>query len=150
MIQTNQFDINYKKNLDHRNLAQLTFLNKAATRGRAAIVEALLRANGIDVNKSDSYGDTPLYNAISWYGLDVIMPLLRAEEVDVNKPNRRGDTPLFKSISRNNPLFVSALLHAEGVDVNKVDKKGNSPLRLATVLGNNDIADLLRKHGASE
>lgn len=123
LIQTNQFDINYKKNPDKRNRFQFTFLNKAATRGKTALVEALLRADGIDVNKSDLHGDTPLNNTISWLGLDVIMPLLRAEKVDVNKPNRRGNTPLHKSINRDDPLFVSALLQVEGIDVNKVDKQ---------------------------
>ena len=45
---------------------------------------------------------------------------------------------------------VAELLLDNGADVNAKDKHGNTPLHKATLRGNKDIVELLRKHGAKE
>jgi cytohesin len=57
-------------------------------------VKLLIEADGVDVNKADNEGETPLYRAAR-HGRSVCVQLLiEADGVDVNKANKYGGTPL--------------------------------------------------------
>jgi ankyrin repeat protein len=71
---------------------------------------------------------------------------LIAAGADVNTADKYGDTPLHWAARNNKLLMVTALL-AAGANVNPVTNYGMTPLSLAQ---KNDIADLLREHGAVE
>ena len=60
----------------------------AAREGHASVVELLLKADGVDVNKGIEDGTTPLYIAASEGHTSVVELLLKADGVDVNKAMR--------------------------------------------------------------
>ena len=59
------------------------------------MVELLLKADGVDVNKAKEDGITPLYVAAHKGHTSVVELLLKADGVDVNKGIEDGTTPLF-------------------------------------------------------
>ena len=67
----------------------------AAQEGHASVVELLLKADGVDVNKAREDGATPLYIAAREGHASVVELLLKADGVDVNKGDEDGATPLF-------------------------------------------------------
>ena len=54
------------------------------------MVELLLKADGVDVNKGDEDGATPLYIAAQEGHASVVELLLKADGVDVNKAREDG------------------------------------------------------------
>ena len=59
------------------------------------MVELLLKADGVDVNKGREDGDTPLFIAAQEGHASVVELLLKADGVDVNKGREDGTTPLY-------------------------------------------------------
>jgi len=59
------------------------------------------------------------------------------------------ETPLHLAV-RGNDRGVADKLVRSGAYVTAKDRNGVTPLQLAQELGRTDIADLLRKHGATE
>ena len=131
----------------------------------------LLAAPGIDVNKADIDGTTPLVaariggkakvarmleaagaqanytllSASAEGNANEVARLLRTPGADVNKADKDGETPLHLSFKYGHTEVVKALLAAPGIDVNKADKDGHTPLYWAD---NDEIRDLLRAAGA--
>ena len=141
-----------------------TPLHYAAYRGRTIIAELLI-ANGADVNVKDGGGDTPLHYAALFRRKEIakdadvnakgvagqtplyhaetkeIIELLIAKGADVNAKKQDGYTPLH--LARRGHKEIVELLIAAGADVNAKEDDGDTPLDYA----NDEIADLLRKHG---
>ena len=67
----------------------------AAQEGHSSVVELLLKADGVDVNKATEDGATPLYIAAQNGHASVVELLLKADGVDVNKGDEDGATPLL-------------------------------------------------------
>lgn len=87
-------------------------LIKAVKSGKEECVQLLLAAPGINVNKEDEQGFTPLYCA-AWLGrTECIKLLLAAPGIDVNK-RTPVVTPLF-SAARNGHTECVKLLEAAG------------------------------------
>ncbi len=114
---------------------------------------ALLIVNGADVSARSNQMWTPLHWAAK-HGHTRhrrVAVLLIARGADVEAKNNRGMTPLHMAAS---PLYhsgqMTALLIAKGADVNAKDNDGRTPLTRAIKNGHNDVADLLRRHGARE
>ena len=126
----------------------LTPLHWASHFGRANVVQVLLAAPGIDVNRADMFGRTPLYRA-SYKGHTVTVSLLLAAPgIDVNKADEDGWTPLSIASSEGHTLVVKALLRKRGIDVNKANKYGETPLYWASWKGHTEVAKaLLNKRG---
>ena len=70
----------------------MTFLN-ACRNGQKSIVQIFLKKGGIDVNKRDAEGNTPLYYACL-KGLRDIVGLLLDSDADVSIANNCSETPL--------------------------------------------------------
>ena len=117
-----------------------TPLHAAALNGHKEIVE-LLTANGASVNAKKSNGRTPLDIAAD-EGYKEIAELLIAAGADVNLKDKSGHTPLHSAAGRGHKE-IAELLIAKGADVN-AKRDGETPLDWA----DDEIADLLRKHGA--
>ncbi len=105
-------------------------------------------AAGTDVNAKDNRGSAPLHIAAR-DGHKRIAELLIAKGADVNAKSEFGTTPLHSAGTKE----VAELLIAEGADVNaganrNDEHKGKTPLDAAIEVGNNEITELLRKHGA--
>ena len=60
----------------------------AAQNGHSSVVELLLKADGVDVNKGIEDGATPLFIAAQEGHSSVVELLLKADGVDVNKGRR--------------------------------------------------------------
>ena len=77
---------------------------------------------GVDVNQTDSNGNTALINAASRNSLDVIK-LLAGKINNINHKNKDGQSALTKAI-RNNSKVLQYLID-NNADATIIDKKGN-------------------------
>ena len=107
-------------------------------------------AAGTHLEVKDKHNLTPLRLAAA-YDHKEIVELLLANGANVNALDYvREDTPLHDVASRGHKE-IAALLIDNGADVNAKDIDGTTPLDLAlnhaALLGDRQIADLLRKHG---
>ncbi|MDD5090101.1 MAG: ankyrin repeat domain-containing protein [Candidatus Wallbacteria bacterium] len=134
------------------------------------VLEVLFQ-NGLDLNKKDQYGKTPLH---CWNLSADAVEFLIEKGLSVNECDNSGRTPLFYSCSNMEVVKLllehgadpkvrsennATLLHAwsasdafvslmieKGVDVKAIDDKGSTPLH--QVYGNPVIVDLLVRAGA--
>ncbi len=120
-----------------------TALATAAYLGFSKRVEALLAADGINVNAVDKDGNTPLHWAAEWGHLGVVKALLAANGIDVNVKNDYGKTPLHWAAFKGHLGVVKALLAANGIDLNAADKDGKTPLHWAAERGHVDVVKAL-------
>jgi ankyrin repeat protein len=115
-----------------------------------ADVASLLVNWGAEVDARDDRGTTPLHRAADC-GCRDVTALLITVGADANARDSCGRTPLHLAVDGG---FVSeevvALLVAHGANVNARDEDGQTPLQIAVEYGHNDLADLLRQHGARE
>ena len=118
-------------------------IHKAAREGNIEAVKQHLAA-GADVNVKDNMVRTPLHRA-STMGHKEIVELLITKGADVNVKDNDGFNPLLGAVIGDYKEVV-ILLIAKGADVN-ITALGETPLDWAIIGGENEIADLLRKHG---
>jgi cytohesin len=102
---------------------------------------------GADVSRRTPNGTTPLDRAVD-AGLKDIAELLIAKGADVNAKNNFNWTPLHSAVYGY--MDIVELLITEGANVNARDGGSRTPLWYAKRQGNNEIVELLRKHGAEE
>lgn len=79
---------------------------------------------GVDANKADKEGNTPLMAAASAKepaALELLLPKIK----NVNIQNLKGESALTKAVQYGTPEAVGLLL-AKGADVNVTDKDGNN------------------------
>jgi ankyrin repeat protein len=126
-------------------------LHVAALYGGNRAVAEFLIAKGLDVNtKCTAHGKakdtTPLHAAAGKDNIEVTEVLIRNGAVLEAKVFKNHYTPLHVA-ARNNKKRVAELLIAKGAEVNAKTKYGETSLDLAISNGNEELADLLRKHG---
>jgi ankyrin repeat protein len=144
----------------HEDVAELLLANKADVEAKANggwtpllnavfgghkdLVELLL-AHKADVNVEDNSGRTPLQVAAE-NGFTEIAGILLAHKAHVNARTHDGMTPLHTATALGYKDLVELLL-ANDADVNAKDSSGRTPLGFALLHKNNEMAELLRKHG---
>jgi ankyrin repeat protein len=115
-------------------------------------VKAFLEEDPKLLDSQDNWGAggrTPLHYAIENGCTNVVGFLLQAGANVSIVTATEGHTPLHYAVFKGDKGMVELLL-AHGANVNVKDSLGNSPLATATRLHRDDIADLLRQHGAKE
>ena len=81
--------------------------------------------NGVDVNATDEYGDTPLHIAV-FYGYIGICELLLKNKANVNAINKKGSTPLHIA-ELYGYIGICELLLDNGANVNITNEWGDTP-----------------------
>lgn len=106
-------------------------LHRAAKDGRVDIVQLLLGNSGIDVNKFNGEGHTPLMDALNNQHFISAKLLLAAPgiQVDIKEPTE-GTTALFLAVKHGNVELVEALLSA-GADPKVKARSNVTPLHVA-------------------
>jgi ankyrin repeat protein len=88
-----------------------------------------------------------IFEAVEQGNVQQVKVLLQQEPDLALKKDSDGVTLLHEA-AFGGKKDVAALLLTTKADVNARDKYGYRPLYYASALGNNDVADLLRRHGA--
>jgi ankyrin repeat protein len=148
LLETHAGDFRKKDTAGTHNPALVAKLQQAVLHGNKEEAERLI-AQGADINAKFVFGTTLLHLATSLGSLgNEVAKLLIAQGADINaKENISRFTPLHFAV-RENQKDVAQLLIAKGADVNAKNNIGETPLQLAEKSGFNEMADLLKKHGA--
>ena len=123
----------------------MTFLN-ACRNGQKSIVQIFLKKGGIDVNKRDAEGNTPLYYACL-KGLRDIVGLLLDSDADVSIANNCSETPLHAAARSGNKEIIGKLVQY-GADLDATDKEGCTSLIRLLNNKRSDAALFLIEQGA--
>ncbi|KAJ7675968.1 ankyrin repeat-containing domain protein [Mycena polygramma] len=126
-------------------------LQAAAWTGHLSIFHILLE-HGANVDAAGKYGGT-LQSAVVRGNADVVRLLLKhgdnVSAVDRGTTLQWDNSIALQAAARSGRVDIACLLLEHGADVNAVGIYG-STLAVAPVRGHNEIAELLRKHGALE
>lgn len=95
------------------------------------MVQAFLKKGGIDLNKRDTSGNTPLFY-VCMKGARDIAKLLIENGADINKRLLDGGTALHYATGQGNQFMVKVLLDA-GSEIDAQNEKGTSPLIAAAI-----------------
>lgn len=120
-------------------------LAQAASRGRTAIVEKLLRA-GISPDAKDAEG-WPACALAARRGYADTLQVLLARGANVNAKTPDGNTALLVAVNGGHTQTVRTLLENKA-DVNLANKAGETALAIATKRNYEEIIELLKEAGA--
>ena len=119
-------------------------LLQACKNNQKSVVQTFLKRGGVDVNKRDETGNTPLIYACLKSARDLVK-LLLDNGADANLGNQRSRMPLHFAAESGNYQIISMLTEA-GADVNCSDVNGVTPLMVLAQKGRVDAALKLIKH----
>lgn len=125
---------------------EATLVHTAALYGAYDVVRLLITKYGIDIDKRDNQGNTPLMYPNYLRGADIADFLIK-NGADVNAKNDFGETPLMRV------TFVDADKTAEvliknGADINARNNSGETPLMYAAQIDAFIVAITLIENGA--
>lgn len=123
----------------------LTFLN-ACRNGQKGIVQIFLKKGGINVNKRDAEGNTPLHYACL-KGYRDIVNLLLDNDADVSIANNLSETPLHAASRSGNKEIIGRLVEY-GAELDATDSEGQTPLIRLLDNRRTDAALFLIEQGA--
>ncbi|MCJ7778864.1 MAG: ankyrin repeat domain-containing protein [Sedimentisphaerales bacterium] len=132
--------------INSRNRQSWTPLHTAIWYGSKETVELVL-SKGADVNAPENQGHTPLHFA-AIRGDSNSVDLLLAKGANINVKTSAGQTPLYLAAEAGHKNVVEQLI-AKGADINAQAGSDNA-LSIAQKKGNNELVELLLKHGAKE
>ena len=121
----------------------------AAATGNSAAVKLKLRHPGIQINKANSGGLTPLLAAAQTGRANVVDLLVKEWGILVNRPDKSGQTPLHLAASKGHAPVVELLVNRRGILVNRPDKNGHTPLDVAVASNHKEVVRILLDRGAA-
>lgn len=108
----------------------------------------LLHQLGVDVNKADSDGATPLSDAIKRKDFAQVQFLQEELSADIDAPDGTGVTPLLRAVMRGDTEMVK-FLYTLGADLDRIcETRQVTALTLAIFLNNKKMTSLLTDLGA--
>ncbi|MBW8833011.1 MAG: ankyrin repeat domain-containing protein, partial [Burkholderiales bacterium] len=122
-----------------------TALTCAIAKAHADVVQELLRHPEIDVNLSNSKGQTPLHIA-TLHAPQLLPVLLGHSSIDPTKEDANGDTPLFLAVKLHLPHVAVTIAGHHLSD--STDREGMTPLLMAIDAGDHDTVIALVDSGA--
>ena len=126
-----------------------TALHLAAHFGQTEAARVLI-AHGASVTLRSRNGmdNHPLHAACAGHPAHELVTLLLDSGAEVNARQHGGFTPLHET-AQNGDMALTELLLSRGADVSATTDEGKTALQLAEEAGHDDMAALLRQHGAS-
>jgi ankyrin repeat protein len=124
---------------------------KAAKSGDTTIVADLLAQDPSLISARDADDSTPLHCA-TWKGHLPVVELLLHHGADVNATNSNdhwGTTPLHAA-AHGNQRAIAELLIAKGANIQAKNLNGRTPLAETEFHKAKPVANLLRRHGATD
>jgi ankyrin repeat protein len=138
-------DVNVNQPFDRPHGTGTTPLTEAIP--SLELVRILLKCKGINVNKEDRLGWTPLIKACMANSIDIVQELLQTRDIRVNlKSTDSGDTALHYACGAPpaSTEIISMLLERREIKVNEPsDQGGKTPLIMAIMSGQLDKVKLL-------
>ena len=128
-----------------------TALHYAVTQGFPSIVNALLKIQGIDINRQDYNGETPLHRSFM-PGCPVSIPIVLIDSgADVRIPDNKNFTPLnMAMLFWKVDWFVPMVLeHFPDYDIHMRDYQGFDMLRWAVECKDPILVEKLLEMGAN-
>ena len=114
-----------------------------AARKSAACVEVLAGVPGVDWNRKDDNGWTPLYEALFCGDPGSVWTILAIPGVDFTVIDKDGDNLAHVAVWGGSVECVELLAGVEEVEWNEKNGSGNTPLMLALKKNKLDIAKVL-------
>lgn len=103
---------------------------------------------GVDVNITDTRGESPLHYAARCESINALLFFVNAYDIDINLQDEKGRTPLHHAVKCRKMDAIRILLTNNGLDVNLCDSRGVSPVSLAAKKGFLDILVILVNNNA--
>ncbi len=101
----------------------------------------------IDVNKKNSLGNTPLYEACVSGNIELVQ-LLIDKGAKIDALNSNNHSALHGAALNGNPALIQLLLD-KGLNCNQVNASNETPLHFACLSGKKDAVDKLLSHSAN-
>ena len=117
---------------------------QACKNNQKSVAQTFLKRGGVDVNKRDESGNTPLIYACLKGARDLVKILLD-NGADAGLGNQKNRTPLHFAAQSGNFQVMAMLLNA-GADVNSTDNDGVTALMTLALNGKTDAALKLMEH----
>ncbi|XP_060535253.1 ankyrin repeat domain-containing protein 33B-like [Cylas formicarius] len=124
-----------------------TLLSYAASNGSIDILEIILQLQGLDPNKPDNEGNTPLHFAAQAGQVECLNCLAsRCRGVDIDAKNNLGFTPLMKAALQGRNKCAKLLLFAGADPTLRDNGRGFRADQWARFCGRYVCADVIEKH----
>lgn len=131
---------------EHEIMKKTSLLSKACSEGDKNQIQVFI-LKGLDLNKTDCNGNTPLFDAIRNEHSEIVEFLIQKGAL-VNTRNIYGTTPLSLASSLGNMHIVQCLLK-NGALIDSKDPNDRNPLTFACMNGHMHIAEYLIENGAN-
>ena len=73
-------------------------IHDTASHNHLHVVQALVAAEGVDINIANADGSTPVHHAVFYNHLEVIQDLFVTKRIDINEKDQDGDAPLVLAV----------------------------------------------------
>lgn len=132
--------------INNLTISGLPVLSYLIFNNRTKMFDMLLALDGIDLDREDSNGNTPVIMAVSVKNNPALQKLV-AQGAQLNVLNVEQETPLMVAIEKQNEFAVQVLSNHSSTDLSAEDYSDDKPLHRAIDIGNKAILDLLLRAG---
>ena len=115
-------------------------LLQACKNNQKTVAQMLLKRGGINVNKRDESGNSPLIYACMKNARDLVKMLLEAG-ADIDAHDNRGNTPLITACTEYSET-TACLLVRKGANFELLNNEGFSAIDIAMKRGYTDFVEL--------